>query len=91
MEVTYDFTRDPYDNRVSAVTVRCTECNIPRMVPLEDDNIYKMVVTSFIGGGGDGYGMIKDNAMNYQSGKYSTIILFLCGLFLHCIACCSRD
>ena len=67
--MTYDITREPYNNRVVDVMVQCTDCRIPELFPLDDDKVYKIVVPSFVGGGGDGFGMVKDNAMNYVTGK----------------------
>ena len=64
----YDLSKEPY-NRVVEVLVRCTECNIPEYVPLEDDQIYRLALPSFIASGGDGYDVIEENKMNHNRGK----------------------
>ena len=69
MKVTYDLRKPPYEGRVAEVMVRCTECPIPQSVPLKDDVIYRLIVTSFIGGGGDGYSVLKQQGRNYVTGK----------------------
>ncbi|XP_072044178.1 snake venom 5'-nucleotidase-like [Amphiura filiformis] len=73
MRVTYNMTRDPYKNRVVKVMLKCIDCTTTAYQPLEDERVYKMAVSSFMRGGGDGYGMIKDNSFDYKigdSGEY---------------------
>ena len=68
--MTYDLSREPYDGRVVKVNVRCTTCHIPRFVPIEDERVYRIVVNSFVGGGGDGYDVIEEQGQNYMEGNY---------------------
>ncbi|XP_072023582.1 snake venom 5'-nucleotidase-like [Amphiura filiformis] len=69
MKVTYDLTGEPFVDRVSKVVVLCTECRVPKYFPLEEDKLYRIIVPSFIGGGGDGYDVLKENALNYMQGE----------------------
>ncbi|XP_072037104.1 snake venom 5'-nucleotidase-like [Amphiura filiformis] len=74
MWVTYDISRGPND-RVVDVQVRCTECNIPEYLPLEENKLYKMVMPSFVADGGDGYDMIKEHGQNRYSGNLDTNVI----------------
>ncbi|XP_072021463.1 snake venom 5'-nucleotidase-like [Amphiura filiformis] len=74
MWVTYDISREPND-RVVDVQVRCTECNIPEYLPLEENKLYKMVMPSFIADGGDGYDMIAEHGQNRYSGNLDTNVI----------------
>ena len=69
IQVSYDVSRQPHVNRVVEVKVTCTECKRPTYVPLEDEKVYKIAVPSYIGSEGDGYKMIKANAINYHTGE----------------------
>ena len=70
MQVSYDVSRQPHFNRVVEIKVSCTECTRPKFVPLENDKVYKVAVPSYMGSAGDGYEMIKTNAINYHTGKF---------------------
>ena len=70
MQVSYDVSRQAHFNRVVEIKVLCTECSRPMFVPLEDNKVYKVAIPSYIGDGGDGYEMIKTNAINYHTGKF---------------------
>ena len=60
MRVVYDLTKPPM-NRVVKAEVRCTNCTVPDFEPLNDNQLYKIALTSFMAGGGDGYSMFRDN------------------------------
>ncbi|XP_055954715.1 snake venom 5'-nucleotidase [Patella vulgata] len=51
------------NNRVVSVQVKCTKCVIPRFVDLEMEEIYKVVLPSYIVLGGDGHTHIKNNVI----------------------------
>ncbi|XP_072021392.1 snake venom 5'-nucleotidase-like [Amphiura filiformis] len=66
--VTYDITRDVGD-RVVEVLVRCTDCDVPRFLPLDTEKMYKIALNTFIADGGDGYDVFVENGQNRYSGN----------------------
>ena len=90
MWVTYDLSREP-NNRVVEVLIRCTECNIPEYLPLEEWKLYKIVMPSFIADGGDGYDVIAEHGKNRQSGNvYWQNAYIRVSMELQCVMSCSR-
>ena len=77
MKVDYDLNGEPNVDRVHSVEVLCTECRIPEYVPLDEDKLYRIIVPSFIGGGGDGYSVLKENAQKYAKGDTNKF-LYIC-------------
>lgn len=74
MRVVYDITQ-PNGKRVKKLLVRCKECRVPKYVPLDDDTIYKVAVPSYIATGGDGFAIIKENALSHHlQGTYTQTI-----------------
>uniref|UniRef100_A0A8C0NB61 5'-nucleotidase n=1 Tax=Canis lupus familiaris TaxID=9615 RepID=A0A8C0NB61_CANLF len=67
IHVVYDLSRKP-GNRVVKIDVLCTQCRVPSYEPLRMDKIYKVVLPSFLANGGDGFQMIKDEALRHDSG-----------------------
>ncbi|XP_034847156.1 5'-nucleotidase isoform X2 [Mirounga angustirostris] len=67
IQVVYDLSRKP-GNRVVKLDVLCTECRVPSYEPLRMDKTYKVVLPSFLANGGDGFQMIKDEALRHDSG-----------------------
>ena len=68
MIVSYDLSKPP-GGRVVKAEVRCTECEVPEFVPLDLEKVYKVVLPSFLVSGGDGYSMIRDNAIEHNFGE----------------------
>lgn len=62
LKVIYNVTLE--HERVLSVDVLCRECDVPRYEPLELDKWYRLIVPSFIGGGGNGYVMFKRKRNN---------------------------
>ena len=62
LRVVYDFSR-AVGNRVKSVTLLCRECSVPQYHPLIPDQVYNIIVTDFIAGGGDGF-MLRDERLN---------------------------
>lgn len=56
VHVIYNLTQ-PSGSRVQSVQVRCSNCSIPRFYDLEENRTYKVIITSFLLEGGDGYSM----------------------------------
>ncbi|KAK0153344.1 5'-nucleotidase [Merluccius polli] len=67
IHVVYDVSR-PVGQRVASLALLCTECRVPRYEPLHPDQEYKVVVTSYIAAGGDGYGMLRDERLKHDTG-----------------------
>ncbi|XP_055386742.1 apyrase isoform X2 [Condylostylus longicornis] len=69
MKIVYDLNK-PDDQRVQSVLIRCWECQIPRYNKLEEDETYRIITTSFVADGGDGYSMIKEN--KFDTSEFSS-------------------
>uniref|UniRef100_A0A667G026 5'-nucleotidase n=1 Tax=Lynx canadensis TaxID=61383 RepID=A0A667G026_LYNCA len=76
IHVVYDLSRKPGD-RVVKLDVLCTQCRVPSYEPLRMDEIYKVILPSFLANGGDGFQMIKDEALRHDSGKHKCLFLSL--------------
>lgn len=63
VQIKYDMNR-PVGSRVLEVKVRCGLCSVPTYSPLQMDKTYRLLVTSFLSGGGDGHRSIKEKAFN---------------------------
>lgn len=59
INVVYDFAKKP-GRRVVAVSTRCGECVLPTYAPLNKTKSYKILMTSFLSMGGDGFSMLND-------------------------------
>ncbi|KAM9060203.1 5'-nucleotidase [Megaptera novaeangliae] len=67
IHVVYDLSRNPGD-RVVRLEVLCTQCRVPSYEPLRMDEVYKVILPSFLASGGDGFRMIKDEVLKRDSG-----------------------
>ncbi|KAK7108614.1 hypothetical protein V1264_016316 [Littorina saxatilis] len=65
MRVRYNLT-NPVGQRVVSVEVLCTKCHVPEFTTLDPDETYKLIVSSFIAKGGDGYSVIRDNLIEHH-------------------------
>ena len=63
--MTYDLTK-PAFSRVVSVSVRCLECSVPSYSPLSQEDVYSVLVSSFIIGGGDGYSMFTKEKITHE-------------------------
>lgn len=72
IHVVYDISRNPGD-RVVKLEVLCTQCRVPSYEPLRMDKVYKVILPSFLVGGGDGFRMIKDEVIKHDSGKHKRL------------------
>lgn len=57
LHLTFNLTQ-PSGTRVHSVFVLCTECLVPKYVPLDVANVYKIVTTSYLSLGGDDYSVL---------------------------------
>ncbi|KAL3272474.1 hypothetical protein HHI36_013954 [Cryptolaemus montrouzieri] len=76
LRIVFDVSKER-GHRVVSVKVRCSNCSIPTYNPLDLDAYYTILATDFILNGGDGFGMIKDNAMNIHSHNVSLFDMML--------------
>lgn len=53
-------------HRLLSVDVLCRECNIPEYRPLNKTEIYKIIATSFLVQGGDGFEILRDKHTNHE-------------------------
>ncbi|XP_076010988.1 snake venom 5'-nucleotidase-like [Genypterus blacodes] len=66
--VEFDMSKDP-QQRVRTLTVLCTDCGVPRYEPVQDEKVYTVVMPSFMANGGDGYSMIEEERLKYDTGE----------------------
>lgn len=74
IHVVYDLSRKPGD-RVVKLDVLCTRCRVPTYEPLRTDEVYKVILPSFLANGGDGYQMLKEELLQHDSGKHRCLLL----------------
>ncbi|XP_072043474.1 snake venom 5'-nucleotidase-like [Amphiura filiformis] len=67
LRVTYDLTSAPYHRVIDVL--QCIDCINGAYYPLEEHQVYKIALSSFIRSGGDGYEMIKNNTLDYVVGE----------------------
>ncbi|XP_046574533.1 snake venom 5'-nucleotidase-like [Haliotis rubra] len=65
MKIVYDMAM-PVGKRVIEVKVRCANCSVPQYGDLNDAEIYKIIMPSFIANGGDGYDVINNNKIKHH-------------------------
>ncbi|CAJ1077730.1 '-nucleotidase [Xyrichtys novacula] len=67
IHVEFDLSKPP-GNRVKSLDILCTKCRVPKYEAVDDEMIYKVVLTSYMVTGGDGFSMIKDEILKHDSG-----------------------
>uniref|UniRef100_G3SLC6 5'-nucleotidase n=2 Tax=Elephantidae TaxID=9780 RepID=G3SLC6_LOXAF len=67
IHVVYDLSRKP-GNRVVSIDVLCTKCRVPTYEPLKMDEVYNVILPSFLANGGDSFQMIKDELLKHDAG-----------------------
>lgn len=68
VHVKFDVTKPP-GSRVVKLDVLCTDCRIPEYKPLIDSQVYKIVTSSYIANGGDGFSMLKNEKLKHDTGS----------------------
>ena len=58
----YDVTK-PMGERVVDLKALCLTCDIPEYETVKKDAVYSLLTSSFMAGGGDGYSMLRDDAL----------------------------
>ncbi|XP_062980980.1 5'-nucleotidase [Elgaria multicarinata webbii] len=74
IHVVYDLSRSP-GSRVVSLNVLCTECRVPVYVPLQMEKTYKVLLPSFLAGGGDGFHMLIGSSNNHSSGDLDVAVI----------------
>ncbi|XP_045195357.2 snake venom 5'-nucleotidase-like [Mercenaria mercenaria] len=62
--VVYDLSK-PSGSRVVSLEVRCLKCIVPKYEPVDDEEIYNILMMDFTIKGGDGFTMIRDNLVGH--------------------------
>lgn len=63
LKVVYNMSRE-VNNRIVSLDVLCRVCVIPRYEPIKDEEYYRVVLPSFLAGGGDGFTMVAEGVRN---------------------------
>uniref|UniRef100_A0A8C5QNG9 5'-nucleotidase n=1 Tax=Leptobrachium leishanense TaxID=445787 RepID=A0A8C5QNG9_9ANUR len=74
IKVVYNTNKDP-GKRVVKLEVICTRCRVPRYVPLEMDQTYKLVLPDFLATGGDGFSMLLNETLKHDSGDQDVAVV----------------
>ncbi|KAJ8967995.1 hypothetical protein NQ314_002529 [Rhamnusium bicolor] len=74
IHVVLNLTR-PEGSRVQSIKIRCQACEIPIYEDLDLSKTYRMVITSYLASGGDGYTILSDNIKNLQTGQVDIDVL----------------
>lgn len=74
IKIVYNITK-PIGERVVSVDLLCNECDVPRYYPLVLTKIYRIVVNSFMAGGGDGLTIINEQKRNHVIGPLDMDVL----------------
>ena len=61
--VTYNM-ECPEGSRVLHLEIVCTECLVPHLEPVQDNGVYRVIMSEFLAQGGDGYHVINDNKID---------------------------
>ncbi|KAJ8023878.1 5'-nucleotidase [Holothuria leucospilota] len=72
--VSYDLTK-PAGSRVLSVEVKCSNCSVPDYEPLQVNKVYKIIIPTYLAGGGDGYTMISENKKSHITGNLDAAAL----------------
>lgn len=62
-------------SRVESVKVRCRECHVPLYEDLDLEKYYKIVINSFLAGGGEGHLILENNVINRKVGEIDIDVL----------------
>ncbi|KAL4233402.1 5'-nucleotidase [Mactra antiquata] len=67
----------PAGQRVSSVEVRCLACDVPSYSPLQNNKEYKVFISNFILGGGDGYNIKPISLERFNTMDYVTTTAYI--------------
>ncbi|XP_060557565.1 snake venom 5'-nucleotidase-like [Ruditapes philippinarum] len=75
LKVVYN-TRNPVGRRVISVEARCLECEVPSYSPLQDNADYRLFLSTFLIGGGDGYNFQPLHRERFNTLDLTTVIQY---------------
>ncbi|KAM3932169.1 5'-nucleotidase [Leptodactylus fuscus] len=79
IKVVYNTDNKPGE-RVVSLQVICTKCRVPKYIPLQMDEVYKVVLPAYIAEGGDGFSMLKNESLKHDSGDLDIAVV---GNYIH--------
>lgn len=68
-------TTNPVGQRVVSVEVLCNDCMVPKYYPLDVSKMYRIIVNSFMAGGGDGFNILNEQKQNHVIGPIDMDVL----------------
>ncbi|KAJ6635718.1 Apyrase [Pseudolycoriella hygida] len=74
IRIVYNITK-PIGERVVSVDLLCNECTVPRYYPLDLMKMYRIVVNSYMAGGGDGLSVLNEQKRNHVVGPIDMDVL----------------
>ncbi|XP_061073067.1 snake venom 5'-nucleotidase-like isoform X2 [Conger conger] len=74
IQVELDLSK-PSGERVTSLHLLCTKCRVPKYEPLVLDQVYKLVLPSYLINGGDGFSMIKEEMLKHDSGDMDISVI----------------
>ncbi|XP_075058821.1 5'-nucleotidase [Mixophyes fleayi] len=74
IKVVYNTDKDP-GQRVVRLEVICTKCRVPKYVPVQMDEVYKVALPAYIAEGGDGFSVLKNESLRHDSGDLDVAVV----------------
>ncbi|XP_069830807.1 5'-nucleotidase [Dendropsophus ebraccatus] len=74
IKVVYNLDNKPGE-RVVSLQVVCTKCRVPKYVPVQKDEVYKVVLPAYVADGGDGFTMLKNESLKHDSGDLDVAVV----------------
>ncbi|KAG9493666.1 hypothetical protein GDO78_001511 [Eleutherodactylus coqui] len=74
IKVVFNTDKEPGE-RVVSLEVICTKCRVPKYVPVQMDEVYKLVLPAYIVEGGDGFIMLKNESLKHDSGDLDVAVV----------------
>ncbi|XP_040284657.1 5'-nucleotidase [Bufo bufo] len=74
IKVVYNLNNKPGE-RVVKLQVICTKCRVPKYVPVQMDEVYKVVLPAYLTEGGDGFSMLKNESLKHDSGDLDIAVV----------------
>ncbi|XP_065056302.1 snake venom 5'-nucleotidase-like [Rhopilema esculentum] len=68
IRVQYDLDQ-PVGKRVVKATVRCSKCRVPAYVPIENNTVYKIIMSTWMRRGGDNFQMFVKHRIKLHPGE----------------------
>lgn len=61
--------KKPSGSRMVAIQVRCASCKYPSYQALDQSTVYKVILSSYMAGGGAGLSVIAEKKLSHQVGN----------------------